>query len=430
MLRADDPMNILAGNATNCCQVVGDAGEGTMIHAATENTGRIFIVEEINERGEAVKPVAQSWVWRNKDRICFDNIEVPEVEKPKLKDEGDIQAQQEILEIYKECARNMIKQDERMLGKLLETGKITQEMYEQLVIKSVTVGTGYNDLGILENSELEVVPEEEMILPREKDKVYNGNKRPWVDSGRDSNVGLGAQLYLVKVEEKVANSKGKEQYDLEDLPVKPMYHNEREVRHLKGRTIDKGVVASIREIEDRVYRGPQKLLADCESYEDIADVYNMNKKDIQVYMSREKDWYMIFKEDDNKLYIADLAMVNGINSQGRGTSKTEVVQQSLEMQIAIFELMLQASEKQIKFEATEDTSYKNIQAIAKKGLVHIKEDQRREWDDSEEIYMHDMLITVEKEKMQEELNKLQQRLEKKREERLINKLEDKDEDER
>ena len=117
MLRADDPMNILAGNATNCCQAIGNVGEGSMMHAATEDVGRIFIVERINEKDEVIKPVAQSWVWRNKDRVCFDNIEIPEVEKPKLeqeeKDGGDEEAQKEILEIYKECAKNMVKQDER-----------------------------------------------------------------------------------------------------------------------------------------------------------------------------------------------------------------------------------------------------------------------------------------------------------------------------
>lgn len=431
ILRADDPMNILAGNATNCCQKVGDAGEGSMIHASVENNGRIFIVEEIDEKGEVVKPVAQSWVWRNRDTVCFDNIEIPEVEKPKLKeDNGDIKAQQEILEIYRECAINMIKQDEKMLGKLLKDGRITGEMYNQLVIKTVTVGTGYNDLGILKTSGLEAVPENEMILPREKDKEYTEYKarRPWVDSGRDSETGEGAQLYLIKGETKPSTIKEKLQYDLEDLPVKPMYHNEREVRKLKGRTIDKGVVNALRQIEDKVFRDRQKLLSDCEDYKALAETYNIAENDIQVHISREKDWYVIFKDNEEELYIADLGMVNGINSEGKGREKTDIIQQTLEIEESMYKLMLNAEEEQkpIRFEATEDTSYINIVKLAKRGLVHVEEDNKRDWSNRGEIQMHDMKITVNKEKMQEELKKVQERLAKKREEALFRKVEDKE----
>ena len=427
ILRADDPMNILAGNATNCCQKIGDVGDGSMVHASIENNGRIFIIEELNENGEVVKPVAQSWVWRNKDTVCFDNIEIPEVEKPKLKeDNGDIKAQQEILEIYKECATNMIKQDEKMLGNLLKNGKITQEMYNQLVIKTVTVGTGYNDLGILENAGLEVVPEKEMILPKEKDKTYTKYKarRPWVDSGRDSVTGVGAQLYLVKGEAKPNTIKQRLQYDLEDLPVKPMYHNEREVRKLKARTIDKGVVSAIKQIEDKVYRDKQKILSECEDYKDLAETYNIAENDIQVHISREKDWYVIFKNNEEELYIADLGMVNGMNSEGKGKEKTDIIQQTLEIEESMYKLMLEAEKEQkpIRFEATEDTSYINIQKIAKKGLVNIQEDDQRDWDNQGDIQMHDMKITVNKEKMEEELRKVQERLAKKREESLFRKV--------
>lgn len=426
ILRADDPMNILAGNATNCCQKVGDVGVGSMIHASTEDTGRIFIVEEINERGEVVKPVAQSWVWRNRDTVCFDNIEIPESEKPNLKQAGDKKAQQEILEIYKECAKNIVSQDERMLGELLKSGKITQEMYEQLVVKTVTVGTGYNDLGILQTSGLEIVPAEKMVLPREKDKEYKqyNSRTPWVDSGRDSVTGEGAQLYLVKGEHKRDRLEEK-RYDLEDMPVKPMYYNEREVRHLKARSIDKGVIAGIREIEDKVFRGEQKLLSDCKDYKDLAGVYSIDENAIQVHISREKDWYVIFKEDDQELYIADLGMVNGVNAEGKGTSKTDVIQQSLEIEESMYSLMLNAAEeqKQIRFEATEDTSYINIQKMAKRGLVHVEEDEKREWSNGGDIKMHDMKITVDKEKMQEELKRVQIRLARKREESLLRKVE-------
>lgn len=428
ILRADDPMNILVGNATNCCQKVGAPGASSMVHASTEDNGRIFVVEELDENGEVVKPVAQSWVWRNKDTVCFDNIEIPTSEQSKLRTEdGDKKAQQEILEIYKECAKNMVKQDEKMLGKLLKDGKITGEMYNQIVVKTVTVGTGNNDLGILKKVGLEAVPVKNLVLPREKDKDYNGDTL-FVDSGRDSVTGVGAQLYLVKGETKENTSKGTKQYDLEDLPVKPMYHNEREVRKLKGRTIDKGVVNALKQIEDKVFGDRQKLLGECEDYKGLAETYNIAENDIQVHISREKDWYVIFKDNEEELYIADLGMVNGINSESRGKEKTDVIQQTLEIEESMYKLMLNAEEEQkpIRLEATEDTSYINIVKLAKRGLVHVEEDNKRDWSNRREIQMHDMKITVNKEKMQEELKKVQERLAKKREEALFRKVEDKD----
>lgn len=255
-----------------------------------------------------------------------------------------------------------------MLGKLLKSGRITQEMYEQLVVKSVTVGTGYNDLGVLTNSELEVVPKEDMILPREKDKYYKDYNisRPWVDSG----------------------------------------------------------------IEGKVFRREQNLLSDCKDYKDLAGVYNIDENSIQVHISREKDWYVIFEENDEELYIADLAMVNGVNAEGKGTVKTDVVEQTLEIEESIYKLMLNAQEeqKQIRFEATEDTSYINIMKMAKKGLVHVEEDKKNRWNDDSNINMHDMKITIDKEKMQAELEKVQTRLAKRREESLFRKVEDKDEE--
>lgn len=54
------------------------------------------------------------------------------------------------------------------------------------------------------------------------------------------------------------------------------------------------------------------------------------------------------------------------------------------------------------------------------------ENNKRDWSNSGEIQMHDMRITVNKEKMQEELKKVQARLAKKREEALFRKVEDKD----
>lgn len=66
LLSTDDPLNILVGNATDCCQRVGGTGQGAMEHGSTSKNGRIFVVEEIDNEGNPKKIVVQSWVWRNK----------------------------------------------------------------------------------------------------------------------------------------------------------------------------------------------------------------------------------------------------------------------------------------------------------------------------------------------------------------------------
>lgn len=148
ILRADDPLNILIGNATDCCQKINDVGENTMRHASMEDTGRTFVVEEIDENGNS-KIVSQSWVWRNNGTLCFDNIEIPVSEHMKLKygkSEEDIAKQKAILDVYQGAANIALEKDNKKFDELLKKGKITQEQYDAYKLSLVTVGIGLNDL--------------------------------------------------------------------------------------------------------------------------------------------------------------------------------------------------------------------------------------------------------------------------------------------
>ena len=158
------------------------------------------------------------------------------------------------------------------------------------------------------------------------------------------------------------------------------------------------------------------MLGEVRTYIDIAEIYGMDNETIEAYVSREKDWYMIYEEREEEIYIADLGAINGVNSQGKGKRKTETLSQSVEMIENIYGLMLQAEEKgkSIRLNATDDTSYLNIQNMADKGIIQIQESESREWDDTGKIGMHDMVITVDAEKMKEELDRIsryRQRLE-------------------
>ena len=73
MLRLDDPLAMAIGTLTDCCQELGNAAELCMEHSMVDKHGRVFVVRD--DQGNIA---AQSWVWRNKNVICFDNIEIPD----------------------------------------------------------------------------------------------------------------------------------------------------------------------------------------------------------------------------------------------------------------------------------------------------------------------------------------------------------------
>lgn len=143
MIRLDDPMALVIGKLTDCCQELGNAAESCMTHSAVDKTGRIFYI-----RDKEGRPIAQSWVWRNQNVLCFDNIEIPEKAFTNAVRNGISREQftDTIYVLYQRAAQELMEKDEVEFRKLLEEGKITEEQYEALKLGKVTVGTGYNDI--------------------------------------------------------------------------------------------------------------------------------------------------------------------------------------------------------------------------------------------------------------------------------------------
>lgn len=72
-LDRNDPTGIVLGDLTDCCQHIGGAGQWCVEHGQANPLGGFFAVKD--RRGIVV---AQSWVWVNKNGVCFDNIEMLE----------------------------------------------------------------------------------------------------------------------------------------------------------------------------------------------------------------------------------------------------------------------------------------------------------------------------------------------------------------
>ena len=70
VLRLDDVKGVAVGSMTQCCFTVKGAGYSSLKHALTSPNGRILVVKKDGSL------VAHSWLWRNGNVLCLDNIEV------------------------------------------------------------------------------------------------------------------------------------------------------------------------------------------------------------------------------------------------------------------------------------------------------------------------------------------------------------------
>lgn len=143
MLRLDEPLALAIGTFTDCCQELGDNAEACMAHSVVDKNGRVFVI-----RDKEGKICAQSWVWRNKDVLCFDNIEIPDKAFKRAEDLGLSRKDfaDEIYNIYKQAAREIMEKDEKTYKELAESKKITEEQYLGLKLRKITVGLGHNDI--------------------------------------------------------------------------------------------------------------------------------------------------------------------------------------------------------------------------------------------------------------------------------------------
>lgn len=130
LLSKDDPRGAVLGNITNCCQVIGAAGEECVEYGLTKpNSGFITF----NYKG---KIIGQAWVWydeKNKT-ICLDNIEVPHRYLEKINENKMIQ------DSFIKC---LLRIKENLKKEMSING---------FEVDKVTIGKGFNDIAnILEN---------------------------------------------------------------------------------------------------------------------------------------------------------------------------------------------------------------------------------------------------------------------------------------
>ena len=377
MLAPDDVLNLFAGNITTCCQKFGDVGEGAMLLGSIEENAGIFVVEEIGGDGSR-NIVAQSLTIRQKgingtrDRLCFDNIEIPEEIQKEMTEEDH----KEILEIYRQAGQKAIETDKKFLSKLQKEGKISEEQYNAFVLKEVIAGTGYNDLsGLKDLEEAKVVVADEAhykYKTKDESMMY-----PWIDSagGQAPYGSKGKPVLLAEMEEKerkaIEEKLKTQNKNVEEIPL--WYKNVRAPEKYTSQNITEEKIDILKTLEEQAYREEQHIMEKAETIEDIEEIYGI--EDANIVIGSNNDWYLIYGESyDADIEISDLAIVGAMNAEKNGnTERRNIKLATAESTDTLYKLLIEAGEKgkSIHCDATKDTSLINIQRMLRKGLVKV-----------------------------------------------------------
>ncbi len=370
IVRMDDPLHFVIGEITNCCQTIGknQPGESSMIHSATERNGALFVVEELDEIGKPIGIVSQSWTWRNGNRVCFDNVEIPHKVEDQLKQIGGFD---EIMEVYQETAKRMIETDKIKMKKLLEQGKITEQQYQSMVIKDVGMGVGCDDLvRNLSSEKSATIPNLVTVAPLEAGKTYTGAySRPLYSDA--------AKAVLIAHNDEF----GKENHvhyteDVGDYGVG--YTKTRDVFRRKGFDID---IDKIESISTMVQKNDRKSafkdnpinISEVASCFGIYDLGLTDADRLRVNMSESGDWYILSEETENGIMILE---------SGVDTSKVKNQLEKKDRRMAlneytseIYKIMHEAVSKgkSITIDPYSLEKFVQVESLAKEGIISLED---------------------------------------------------------
>lgn len=340
IVRMDDPLHFAIGEITNCCQTIGEGqpGESSMVHSATERNGALFVVEELDESGRPTGIVSQSWTWRNGNRVCFDNVEVPHKVESQLKQVGGFD---EIMEVYQEAAKRMIETDRIKLRKLLESGKITEEQYQSMLIKDVGMGLGCDNLvGNLSPEKRASIPSLTSVPPLEAGKTYTGAHSRTLYSDSGSAVLIAHNDDFAPEDHVHTNG------SVGDYGVR--YIKTRDIFRRKGFDIDQDKVETIsamvqKEGRKSAFEDNPIHISEVVSYFGIRDLGIDDADRIRISMSDTGDWYILYEETEDGIVMLE----SGIDTT---KPETEVEKKDRKMALSeytreIHKMMLDAATK-------------------------------------------------------------------------------------
>lgn len=225
------------------------------------------------------------------------------------------------------------------------------------------------------------------------------------------------------------------QKSMEELPLKDSYKNNvkygykkmDEIEYLSSEFIGRKL-EQIKEIERIVFPEEQQVLQDCASVLGLSNSCKIELDKLKLVTNRDSTFYMLYGEKNkDTLYIAELAMLNGVNSQNRIDSKSDLEDDdprkrgdalisSAEALVATYQVLLDAAreEKNVEVDATNSTALINIKNMERNGLIKISDSE--EYTDATEKTK--VLFEVNEEKVQEALEEMAEKLKKAQEKRI------------
>ena len=150
-----DPIQMNVGYYTNCCFTFGGSSENSLRHACMSEDSRIFVIKKYG------KIVAQSWVWRNGNTVCFDNVETYGVDK-----KSDLRFWQ----IYEQASKD-----------ILEISKSNEP--ENKKIQLITIGKRNTDINLMGDR----IKRDQILLPRDN-SLYTDAKEQVILATSDDYV--------------------------------------------------------------------------------------------------------------------------------------------------------------------------------------------------------------------------------------------------
>ena len=314
ILRLDDPLALAIGTLTDCCQELGNFAELCMEHSMVDKNGRIFIIKDKQNN-----IVAQSWVWRNKDVLCFDNIEIPDkafIRNNKYNPElGRKGFTDEIFQIYKQAAKELIETDQLAYKKLLDEGKISQEQYDGLRLSKITVGLGYNDIA------------ESLKKNTKLDKGNISRPLPFkepVELMRKLYINDSTNQYILE------ERKNKKEYTGETLPI----YNDNYIEYTNDNFDDK-MLLMLEKLELITKHNLDTQLSDYDDQKNIvssiAKNYRLNPETTRIIMN--SNFALIYDTNKNNVKIADLLYNFNVDNGKQKMNITEDV--LLQIKIAL-----------------------------------------------------------------------------------------------
>ena len=291
MLRCDDPLGLTIGERTDCCQKINDDGVTSMEHSMVSPDGRVFYI-----RDEFDRIVAQSWVWRNQNVICFDDIEISDkvYDVYVAENTGAVKADlaNKVLMVYKKAAKDLMDVDKISYDSMLAKNIITQDQYNSLVLKKVTVGLGFKEIAEA------IMADGSLYIDENPVKVINSNR--FMELYTDSNV-----QYIINEERYDKNSiydKTQNLYIYEDdIPIYDISNLSMDIlfRLQRMKMNDKLIDTDCEKIND--LSNSEKMIIN------VASKYELNPNDTKIVSTARMG--LIYGENDECVEIADLITV-------------------------------------------------------------------------------------------------------------------------